>query len=331
MMNEFINVSQLNYDLLEIQRNADSNKYSEEQYGEGIVLLKNYSQGTTSSGRTKFTGTIANIAEMKFNVWNNSVAYTYFEQLPVNVFSHVVWVSYSLSRFGLVITDINRVYGYEPDSFIYHKYNADEKLQELYDTLYLSNITDSAWSVLNEILHLNEYDDVRTRLLTEYAAYSYHDNCESGLIAHLIKCVRIYNGISGAYPFLADEKINDLMVIGLLIHDIGKIYEMYDGVYQKNSYLTHRVLGLKYLCNFEQMIVELYDEDFFDMLCSIISQHHGEHGEYPRTLYAMLVHMIDNLEAQLTTIDTIFENNAITVDAAGAKIKFNNTYLNVLP
>ena len=33
-----------------------------------------------------------------------------------------------------------------------------------------------------------------------------------------------------------NSKVNDLMVISLALHDVGKIYEMHDGVYQKYSF-----------------------------------------------------------------------------------------------
>ena len=44
----------------------------------------------------------------------------------------------------------------------------------------------------------------------------------------------------------------------------------------------------------------------------------------------MIVHMIDDLEAQLTTIDDLLKDNAITQDSAGAKVKYNGGYLNIL-
>lgn len=71
---------------------------------------------------------------------------------------------------------------------------------------------------------MNLYDDVSMRLVREYASYSHHDNYEVGLLAHMTKCIRLYNGIKGTYSFLSDQKTNDLMAISLALHDIGKIY-----------------------------------------------------------------------------------------------------------
>ena len=325
-----INIANVNNKILEIQRAADTGGSPPEYRGEGIVLLKNFSQGSTNSGKPKYTGTIANIDEVKFNVWNNSSAYEYFHQLSPDVRPHVVWISYSLSKYGLVISSIKDADGFNPDSFIYHKYSSKEKAVEFTSTLSASGITDSAISVIRAVFHMDYNDAVSQRIVKEYAAYSHHDNCATGLLAHTTKCIHLYNGIKKAYSFLEDSKVNDLMVISLALHDVGKIYEMHDGVYQKYSFLTHRGLGLEHLLQYKKLIVDLYDEEFFYMICSVLLQHHGEYGENPRTVYAMIVHMIDDLEAQLTTIDDLMQDNAITRDSAGAKVKYNGGYLNIL-
>ena len=326
-----INIANVNNKILEIQRAADTGgSPPPECRGEGIVLLKNFAQGSTNSGKPKYTGTIANIDEVKFNVWNNSSAYEYFDQLSPDVRPHVVWISYSLSKYGLVISSIKDADGFNPDSFIYHKYSAKEKAAEFVSALNTSGITDSAISVIRAVFHMDYNDAVSQRIVKEYAAYSHHDNCATGLLAHTTKCIHLYNGIKKAYSFLEDSKVNDLMVISLALHDVGKIYEMHDGVYQKYSFLTHRGLGLEHLLQYKELIVDLYDEEFFYMICSVLLQHHGEYGENPRTVYAMIVHMIDDLEAQLTTIDDLLQDNAITQDSAGAKVKYNGGYLNIL-
>lgn len=326
---ELINLSEANKQLLEIQRAASTGGSPADIQDEGIVLLKNHNQGATNSGKPKFTGTIANIDEAKFNVWNNTKAFEYFLQLSPAAQPRVVWIRYSLSKYGFVINDIREVDGYDPDSFIYHKYSPKEKAGEFISILKESDISENAISVIRAVYHMDHSDRVSNRIVREYASYSHHDNFASGLLAHTVKCIRLYNGIKKNYAFLIDETINDLMVVSLALHDIGKIYEMYDGVYQRYSFLTHRGLGLEHLLPYKQMIKELYDEEFFYMICSVILQHHGEYGENPRTIYAMIVHMIDDLEAQLTSIDDMLQNGEVTCDSAGSKIKYNGTYLNV--
>lgn len=203
-------------------------------------------------------------------------------------------------------------------------------MSDFYNTLQNSDISENAFSVINQCLHTSETDAIKQRLCKEYAAYANHDNCSTGLLAHMGKCIKIYNGIKGSYPFLSDQKTNDLMVISFALHDIGKIFEMYDGVYKKNSFITHRGLGFEYLTKYKKLITNLYDEEFFYMLSSVLLQHHGEYGENPKTLYALLVHTVDNMEAQLTSIDEMLGSKEFVRDASGTKIKFNGSYLNIL-
>lgn len=327
---ELVDVSEVNKKILDVQKAADRGETISEVSGQGVVLLKNYSKGVTGSGKPKYIGTVANIEEANFNVWNNSDAYEYFESLASGTGSHVVLVNYVVSKYGLVINRVSKVDGYDPDSFIHHKYSVKEVFAEFVSALKESDASENAMTIIRDVLHCERKDEVIARFIKEYAAYSHHDNCTSGLLAHTAKCLRIYNGIKGAYPFLEDTKTNDLMVIGLTLHDIGKIYEMHDGIYQNYSFITHRGLGLEHLLPYKAEIADLYDEGFFYMICSIILQHHGEYGEEPRTLYAALVHMIDDMEAQLTSVNEVIFEGTTTSDAAGTKIKVNGSYVNVL-
>ena len=325
-----LNIAEINKKILEIQKKSDLGISVPEERSEGIALLKNFANGTTSSGRPKVTGTLVNIDEAKFNVWNNSAAYDFFSDISASEFQpSVVWVYYSLSKYGLVVNNIIAVEGYDAETFMYHKYNIFDVENDFFNALDASDATGNAKAVIRFVTHTDSDDPVSERFEKEYAAYSHHDNCATGLLAHTTKCIRIYNGIKASYPFLQDSRTNDLMVIGLALHDIGKIYEMHDGLYQKYSYLTHRGLGYEHLLKHKEDVVELFDEDFFYLLSSVLLQHHGEYGENPRTVYALLVHMIDDMEAQLTSIDDLMQSESVTSDAAGTKIKYNNTYLNI--
>lgn len=328
--NELLNINSINKKTIEVQKRAETEGNNANIKDAGIVLLKNFNKGTTSSGSPKYSGTIANIDEAKFNVWSNSIAFEYFENLPVDEAPHVVLINFTISKFGIVIDDIRKVDGYNPDSFIFHKYSVDEISSDFVNELIRSKISRNAITVIKSVLHMGQNDIINKRIAREYAAYSHHDNCPTGLLSHMLKCIKIYNGIKNTYNFLCDERTNDLMVIGLALHDLGKIYEMCDGVYQKHSFITHRGLGFEHLLYYKEMIVDLYDDDFFYMLSSVVLQHHGEFGENPKTLYAYLVHIIDDIEAQMTSIDDLLSSDTTTTDASGTKIKYNSGYLNIL-
>lgn len=270
--------------------------------GEGIVLLKNWSAGTTNSEnpKSKFSGFVANGDEVSFQVWNNLPAYIFLEKEKHVAGETVVRIEYELSRYGMVINKMEPVDGYNPDDFIDYRYDIKVEGDEFSHALKESGATPKAISTISSLLCFKENNDINKRFCREFAALSHHDNCRTGLLAHTTKCLKIYNGIKGAYNFLLDERTNDLMVISLAIHDIGKIYEMHNGTYQEYSFVTHRGLGMEYLVEHRDVIESNYDKEFFYMIYSVIQQHHDEYGEGARTLYALLVHMIDNMDAMGT-------------------------------
>ncbi len=325
MVENSIDITTVNQQVLDFQKGT----FAATQYGEGIALLKNFSKGTTGTGNPKFSGVISNIEEAKFQVWNNKQAFDFLESTELVAGESVVNIKYEIGKFGLVINSMELLEGYEPDNFINHRYNIAEKGNEFCEAVKLSGATPNAVEVIKMVLHMGNKDDIVARVCREFAALSHHDNCQTGLLAHMTKCIQLYNGIKAPYEFLKDERTNDLMVIALAIHDIGKIFEMYNGTYQKYSFVTHRGLGMEHLLDYKDKIVELYDEEFFYMLYSVIQQHHDEYGEGARTLYAFLVHMIDDMDATLSSIDEMIQNQEYTTDAAGTKLKFNDRYFNL--
>ena len=325
MVENSIDIATVNQQVLDFQKG----KLTTAQYGEGIVLLKNFSKGTTGSGNPKFAGVVSNKEEAKFQVWNNKQAFDFLETTNLVAGESVVRIKYEIGKFGLVINSMELLEGYNPDDFIIHRYDISEKEKEFCEAIKASGATQKAIDIIKMVLHMGSKDDVIARVCREFAALSHHDNCQTGLLAHMTKCIQLYNGIKVPYEFLKDEKNNDLMVIALAIHDIGKIFEMYNGTYQKYSFVTHRGLGMEYLLDYKNAIIDAYDEEFFYMLYSVVQQHHDEYGEGARTLYAFIAHMIDDMDATFSSIDEMIHNKEYTTDDAGTKMKLNDRYLNI--
>lgn len=324
MLENTLDIAAVNQAVLDVQRgNLD------QQSGEGIVLLKNFSKGTTKGGKPKYAGVIANQEEASFQIWSNKAAFATLEGGGFIAGESVVRITYEVGEYGLILNTIELVEGYDPAAFIYHRYNLKDKNKEFCQAIKDSGATEKAINVIKTVLHMGCGDDVSKRVGREFASLTHHDNCETGLLAHMTKCIQLYTGIKALYKFLKDERINDLMVIALAIHDIGKIYEMHNGTYQKYSFVTHRGLGMEHLLKHKDAIIESYDEEFFYMLYSVIQQHHDEYGEGARTLYAFLVHMIDDLDATFSSLDEMIHNQEYTTDEAGTKLKFNDKYFNL--
>lgn len=325
-----LNVNEISRQVLSISKESDAGNTVPECKGSGIALLKTFSPGFTKNGNSKYSGILVNKSEVRFNSWQNTPAYNSLAGIPPESKDLVVKVSYTVSKYGMVVYALETVSGFDPDDFLNQKYDESEQEMAFDRALASCKATPKAVRIIRAVLHLDERDDINERVIKEYAAMFHHDNCAGGLFAHTIKCLNIYAAVKGEYEFLSEDDSNDLMIIGISLHDIGKIFEMHNGVYQPTSFLTHRGLGFEYLMQYKELIVDSYDEEFYYMVCSVILQHHGEYGENPKTLYAMLVHIIDEMEASLTGVEETLENNTTIVDSSGKKIRFNDTFLNVL-
>lgn len=186
--------------------------------GEGIVLLKNWSAGTTNGKepKPKFSGFVVNGDELSFQVWKNLPAFVFLEKEKHVAGETVVRIEYELGRYGMVINRMEPVDGYNPDDFIDYRYDINDEIRQFCTALKESGATQKATNIIGSLLGFKERNDVYNRFCQEFAALSHHDNCRTGLLAHTTKCLKIYNGIKGAYNFLLDERTNDLMVISRL-------------------------------------------------------------------------------------------------------------------
>ena len=73
--------------------------------------------------------------------------------------------------------------------------------------------------------------------------------------------------------------------------------------------LSHLITGALIIANeFEEVICnELGDRFFYDLI-SIISSHHGEFGEPPRTVAAYVVHKLDIVDSVFTSLNEALED-----------------------
>ena len=160
---------------------------------------------------------------------------------------------------------------------------------------------------------------------TGHAGSKMHDAKRGGLINHELKMLKLTKTLISNDKRLAG--FSDLMYLGIIMHDIGKIEEMKDGVYQKNSYITHRVFGVELMHKYKNVIVETYSIDFYYQLLAIIQGHHGAYGESPKTVWAYIVHCIDALEAAVTGVLDNIENENFEYDGNHKRVYANGEKL----
>lgn len=286
----------------------------------GYVLLGNYSKQPTKNGSFFMAGAVECVGQMQFKSWSNSNSYS---SLDMNDLSgNICYVDAKVNEYqgiiSLVIDSIKAVnaeeIGIKKEDFLASKYNADKFFTSLSKTLY-SNIDNRLFNLFTAIV--DGLGD-RGNFLYEFGAVSHHDNVKSGLLAHTTKVCKIASIIK-MYPFLSKKIDKNLLYFGCAVHDIGKTIEYSMGtVSETGKLISHNIIGVLILQEYKEQIVGIAGDEFFTRLLSIVSQHHGEYGDPPRTIEAYVIHLIDQFEANLTTLDQKLEMSG------NEQILFNN-------
>jgi 3'-5' exoribonuclease len=134
------------------------------------------------------------------------------------------------------------------------------------------------------------------------AAMSYHHAFLGGLIEHVASLVVLADRVSNHYPFLD----RDLILAGLLLHDLGKIEEL--NFTRAFSYSTrgklvgHISMGIEMVRDKIREIPD-FPPELWDRLEHIILSHHGklEFGspKEPMFMEALVVSYLDDLDSKL--------------------------------
>jgi len=133
----------------------------------------------------------------------------------------------------------------------------------------------------------------------------WHHACIGGLLEHTMSVVRICETMAGLYPSVN----RDLLIIGALLHDIGKIEEYrYDQGYidysDEGRLLGHISIGAQRIRSIiEQIeIKQGFPRELKHLVLHLILSHQGklEHGSpvLPATLEAMILYYADEMDAK---------------------------------
>jgi 3'-5' exoribonuclease len=122
-----------------------------------------------------------------------------------------------------------------------------------------------------------------------------------GLLEHSVSCLNIARTLAELYP--VDR---DLLFFGAIFHDLGKVRELsWDrGTFAyttEGRLLGHVVLGERLVASYVAALPG-FPEELALRLSHLLVSHQGEteYGspERPKTLEALLVHLVDNLDAK---------------------------------
>ena len=170
------------------------------------------------------------------------------------------------------------------------------------------------------ILHVENpvYRTLLNKLFTQYqneffeypAASKNHHSFIGGLAMHVSGMLDIAESLCQLYPFLN----HDLLISGVLVHDLGKITELSGSVATEYT-LEGKLIG--HISILHARLVELINECGYQeteealLLRHMVLSHHGkmEYGSpvLPMLMEAEVLHLIDNLDARLNTLFTAME------------------------
>ncbi len=153
--------------------------------------------------------------------------------------------------------------------------------------------------------------DFRGKFSKAPAAKRWHQPWLGGLLEHTLNVHHHALAVAARYPRIEP----DLVSAGALLHDIGKIEEYrWQSFFESSTQgrlLGHLVLAVEQLDRWIARI-EGFPEELGWQLKHIILSHHGalEFGSpvVPRTLEALVVHFADDLDAKITGVMRVMEN-----------------------
>ncbi len=144
------------------------------------------------------------------------------------------------------------------------------------------------------------------------AAMSYHHAYLGGLLEHVLSLLELADRVADHYTTLR----RDLVIAGLVLHDIGKIEELTykTGIRYstRGQLLGHISIGLE-MVNEKIRAIPDFPADLKDQIEHIIISHHGElefgSPKEPMFPEALVVHYLDNLDSKLQSVWAQYETD----------------------
>ena len=188
-------------------------------------------------------------------------------------------------------------------------------VQEMFNELlgYVEKINNKFLkTLLNAFLQKEETSSLFQRAP---AAKGFHHIYLGGLLEHTLSVVRLLEKVADHYPVLN----KDMLITGGILHDIGKIYEFsYNNIidYSDEGRLVgHIVMGVE-MINKKITTIDDFPPQLALELRHIILSHHGEFEfgspKRPKTLEALVVHYIDDLDAKFNAFQTFMADSPNT-------------------
>ena len=154
------------------------------------------------------------------------------------------------------------------------------------------------------------------------AGVKHHHAYAGGLLDHVVNLLRLADRVAPLYPALD----RDLLLVGVLVHDIGKVRELESlqgfSYTDEGQLLGHVLLGLE-IIDAKIRAIEARTGQRFDAEAAVrvkhmIASHHGQYEfgspKLPMTLEAIALHHLDHLDAKMAGTIQLLQNEATAQD-----------------
>jgi 3'-5' exoribonuclease len=183
-------------------------------------------------------------------------------------------------------------------------------IEQLFDTLkaQMSTLKRRHFQLLMKAFLADR--DLMARFKQAPAAKSVHHAYLGGLLEHTVSVIGLVSRICEHYPDLN----RDLLLVGAVWHDVGKVFEFSYDLYIDYSHsgrlLGHMILGLEILQEKLRSLKTFPAEDAM-LLKHLILSHHGESQfgavRLPMTREALALHFADDVDAKMNSVGKILE------------------------
>jgi len=180
-----------------------------------------------------------------------------------------------------------------------------EELRTIVQSLENENLRD----LLNAFLTDDEFSN---RFKRAPAAKKLHHVYVGGLLEHTLSVCRLAMAVAEMYP----ELNRDVLLTGAVLHDIGKIEELtYERSFDysdKGRLLGHIVVGVE-MVEKKIAVLDHFPEELALVLKHLLISHHGQYiwgsPKRPKTLEAIVLHNLDDLDAKFNGVQAFLEKH----------------------
>lgn len=145
---------------------------------------------------------------------------------------------------------------------------------------------------------------------TAPAAKAMHHVYLGGLLEHALAVAALAEDVSRRYPALN----RDLLMVGALLHDIGKVAELkYDRSFEytdEGKLLGHIMIGVE-MVEDKLRTVDGFPRELAILVKHLLLSHHGQYDygspKRPKTLEAVVLHFLDDMDSKINGVQTHIE------------------------